>query len=143
MRKFGCVYNHKRRRQSLDDQTPAEVYFQTTAVRQKQTTVIKSTLSTKGEEPTLNKAHFCLDFGSHLIIQMARRLNWVVKCLLVPHANGGDALSPPLSGTRKIVDVIFSYSNCDTNFTEKFFVRVDVIKEFSFLVTELSRYYDR
>ncbi len=49
----------------------------------------------------------------------------------------------PLSSTRKIVDVIFSYTNRNTEFTEKFFVRVDVTEEFPFLVTKLSPYYDR
>jgi hypothetical protein len=49
----------------------------------------------------------------------------------------------PLSGTRKIADVIFSYTNRNTDFTEKFFVRVDVTEEFPFLVTKLSPYYDR
>ena len=49
----------------------------------------------------------------------------------------------PLSGTRKIVDVIFSYTNRNTDFTEKFFVRMDVTEEFPFLVTKLSPYYDR
>ena len=49
----------------------------------------------------------------------------------------------PMSGTRKIVDVIFSYTNRNTDFTEKFFVRVDVTEEFPFLVTKLSPYYDR
>jgi hypothetical protein len=48
-----------------------------------------------------------------------------------------------LSGTRKIVEVIFSYTNRDTDVTEKFFVRVDVTEEFPFLVTKLSPYYDR
>jgi hypothetical protein len=48
-----------------------------------------------------------------------------------------------LSNTRKIVDVIFSYTNRNTDFTEKFFVRVDVSEEFPFLVTKLSPYYDR
>jgi hypothetical protein len=48
-----------------------------------------------------------------------------------------------LSGTRKIVNVIFSYTNRNTEFTEKFFVRVDVTEEFPFLVTKLSPYYDR
>jgi PatG C-terminal len=48
-----------------------------------------------------------------------------------------------LSGTRKIVEVIFSYTNRNTDFTEKFFVRVDVSEEFPFLVTKLSPYYDR
>jgi len=49
----------------------------------------------------------------------------------------------PLSGTRKIVDTIFSYTNRNTDFTEKFFVRVDVTEEFPFLVTKISPYYDR
>jgi hypothetical protein len=48
-----------------------------------------------------------------------------------------------LSSTRKIVDVIFCYTNRNTDFTEKFFVRVDVSEEFPFLVTKLSPYYDR
>ena len=48
-----------------------------------------------------------------------------------------------LSNTRKIVDVIFSFTNRNTDFTEKFFVRVDVSDEFPFLVTKLSPYYDR
>jgi hypothetical protein len=48
-----------------------------------------------------------------------------------------------LSGTRKIVDVIFSYTHRQTDVTEKYFVRVDVTEEFPFLVTRLSPYYDR
>jgi hypothetical protein len=48
-----------------------------------------------------------------------------------------------LSSTRKIVDVIFSYTNRNTDFTEKFFVRVDVTEEFPFLVTKMSPHYDR
>ncbi len=47
-----------------------------------------------------------------------------------------------LSGTRKIVDVIFSYTNRNTNVTEKYFVRVDVAEEFPFLVTGWTQYYD-
>src|SRR5262249_12988140 len=39
----------------------------------------------------------------------------------------------PLSDTRKIVEVIFSYTNRGTDLTEKFFVRVDVTEEFHFL----------
>src|SRR5215472_3968023 len=39
----------------------------------------------------------------------------------------------PLSGTRKIVEVIFSFTNRNTDFTEKFCVRVDVTEEFPFL----------
>lgn len=48
-----------------------------------------------------------------------------------------------LSGTRKILDVLLSYSDRSTDVTEKFFVRVDVTEEFPFLVTKLSPYYDR
>jgi hypothetical protein len=54
-----------------------------------------------------------------------------------------DVASSPLSGTRKVVDVIFSYTNRNTDVTEKFSVRVDVTEEFPFLVTKLSPYYDR
>ena len=56
---------------------------------------------------------------------------------------GVEVLPSPLSGTRKIVDVIFSYTNRNTDFTEKFFVRVDVTEKFPFLVTKMSPYYDR
>jgi len=48
-----------------------------------------------------------------------------------------------LSGARKLVDVIFEYTNRNTDVIEKFFVRVDVTEEFPFLVTKLSPYYDR
>ena len=48
-----------------------------------------------------------------------------------------------LSGVRRIVDVIFSFTHRQTDVTEKFFVRVDVTEEFPFLVTRLSPYYDR
>jgi hypothetical protein len=47
-----------------------------------------------------------------------------------------------LSGTRSIVDVIFSYTHRQTDVTEKYFVRVDVTEEFPFLVTKLSPYYE-
>jgi hypothetical protein len=54
-----------------------------------------------------------------------------------------DVRPAPLSGTRKVVDVIFSYTDRKTDFTEKFSVRVDVTEEFPFLVTKLSPYFDR
>jgi len=54
-----------------------------------------------------------------------------------------DVLLSPLSRARKILDVIFSYTNRNTDVTEKFFVRVDVTELFPFLVTKLSPYYDR
>jgi hypothetical protein len=53
-----------------------------------------------------------------------------------------DVRSSPLSGTRTISDVVFSYTNRMTDFTERFFVRVDVTEEFPFLVTKLSPYFD-
>jgi hypothetical protein len=56
---------------------------------------------------------------------------------------GVEVRPSPLSSTRNIVDVIFSYTNRNTDFMEKFFVRVDVTEEFPFLVTKMSPYYDR
>lgn len=48
-----------------------------------------------------------------------------------------------LSGTRRIVDVIFSYTNRNTDYIEKYYVRCDVTEKFPFLVTKMSPYYDR
>jgi hypothetical protein len=56
---------------------------------------------------------------------------------------GVEVRPSPLSSTRKIVDVIFAYTNRNTDFTEKSCVRVDVTEEFPFLVTKMSPYYDR
>jgi hypothetical protein len=56
---------------------------------------------------------------------------------------GVEVRPSPLSGTRRIADVIFAYTNRNTDFTDKFAVRVDVTEEFPFLVTKLSPYYDR
>ncbi len=56
---------------------------------------------------------------------------------------GVEVRPSPLRSTRKIVDVIFAFTNRQTDFTEKFSVRVDVTEEFPFLVTKLSPYYDR
>jgi PatG Domain len=49
----------------------------------------------------------------------------------------------PLSSTRRIVEVIFAYTDRQTDFTEKFCVRADVTERFPFLVTKMSPYYDR
>jgi hypothetical protein len=57
--------------------------------------------------------------------------------------NGVEVRPSSLSSTRKIVDVIFAYTNRKTDFTEKFYVRVDVTEEFPFLVTKMAQYYDR
>jgi hypothetical protein len=54
-----------------------------------------------------------------------------------------DVRPSPLSGARRIVEVIFSYTNRQTDVTEKFFCRVDVTEEFPFLVTKMTPYYDR
>ena len=54
-----------------------------------------------------------------------------------------DVRPSALSGTRNIVDVIFSHTNRTTDYTEKYFVRCDMTEEFPFLVTKLSPYYDR
>jgi hypothetical protein len=56
---------------------------------------------------------------------------------------GVDVRPSPLSGARNIDEVVFSYTNRMTDFTEKFSVRVDVTEEFPFLVTKLSQYFDR
>jgi len=48
-----------------------------------------------------------------------------------------------LSGTRNVVDVIFTYTNRNTDVDEKFAVRVDVTDKFPFLVRKLGSYYDR
>jgi hypothetical protein len=48
----------------------------------------------------------------------------------------------PLSAVRKLVDVIVSFTQRQTDVVEKFIVRVDVTEEFPFLVTRVSPYYD-
>jgi hypothetical protein len=54
-----------------------------------------------------------------------------------------DVLPSRLSGTRKIVDVVFSFTDRATDVVSKFFTRVDVTECFPFLVTKMSPYYDR
>ena len=54
-----------------------------------------------------------------------------------------DVQPSPLSSTRNVVDVIFSFTNRTTDVVEKFFTRVDVTEEFPFLVTKMSPYFDR
>lgn len=48
-----------------------------------------------------------------------------------------------LGGIRNVVDVIFAFTNRNTDVVEKQFVRVDVTEQFPFLVTKLSPYFDR
>jgi hypothetical protein len=54
-----------------------------------------------------------------------------------------DATASRLSGTRKVMDIVFTFTERTVGFTKKSFVRVDVTEEFPFLVTKLSPYYDR
>lgn len=48
-----------------------------------------------------------------------------------------------LSGLRNVVDVVFGFTNRETDVNEKYFVRVDVTEEFPFLVTRMAPYFDR
>lgn len=48
-----------------------------------------------------------------------------------------------LSGLRKVMEVIVSFTHRSTDVVEKQFVRVDVTDEFPFLVSKLSPYFDR
>jgi len=48
-----------------------------------------------------------------------------------------------LSGVRRILDIVFSYTHRETDVTEKYFVRCDVTEEFPFLVTKMSPFYER
>jgi hypothetical protein len=84
-----------------------------------------------------------------------RALNYLAVRYPVIYANAAEAFGrnaslaavetrlSRLSGTRKVIDVILSYTNRNTDVSEKFFVRVDVTEEFPFLVTKMSPYYDR
>lgn len=57
--------------------------------------------------------------------------------------SGVDVRPSPLNGTRSVLDVIFSFTNRQTDVTEKSFVRVDTTEEFPFLMSKLAPYYDR
>jgi hypothetical protein len=54
-----------------------------------------------------------------------------------------DVTPSRLSQTRKVLDVVFSYTDRNTDVTEKFFLRVDVTEKFPFLVTKIAPYFDR
>jgi hypothetical protein len=57
---------------------------------------------------------------------------------------GVESRTARLTGTRKIVDVIFTYTKRDARYdVEKWFVRVDVTEEFPFIQTILGRYFER
>ena len=48
-----------------------------------------------------------------------------------------------LTGLRKVVEVIFSFTNRGTDVVTKQFARVDVTDQFPFLVSKLAPYFDR
>ncbi|HEX6750293.1 MAG TPA: hypothetical protein VF092_23570 [Longimicrobium sp.] len=48
-----------------------------------------------------------------------------------------------LSGTRRIVDVIFSFNNTVSNEVRRYFARVDVTGLFPFLASPVQQYFDR
>jgi hypothetical protein len=54
-----------------------------------------------------------------------------------------DVMTSPLSGTRKVLDVVFTYTNRNTDVRDKVFTRVDVTEEFPFLISKLAPYFDR
>jgi hypothetical protein len=47
------------------------------------------------------------------------------------------------AGTRKLVNVIISYTNRSTDVVEKYYVRVDVSDMYPYLDKKLSPFYDR
>jgi hypothetical protein len=57
--------------------------------------------------------------------------------------NAVDVRSSRLSGTRTVVDVVFTFVNRQTDFAEMQFVRVDTTEQFPFLVTRLAPYFER
>jgi hypothetical protein len=52
-----------------------------------------------------------------------------------------DVRPSALGGTRRILEVILSFTHRNTDVTEKMFTRVDMTEEFPFLVTKMSPYY--
>ena len=56
---------------------------------------------------------------------------------------GVDVRPSRLSGARRVVDVILTFTHRTTGVDEKHFTRVDVTEEFPFLVSKLTSYYDR
>ncbi|KAA9166177.1 hypothetical protein FPZ12_003980 [Amycolatopsis acidicola] len=56
---------------------------------------------------------------------------------------GVQVLPSVLSGARKIVEVVFTYTHRQTDVSEKKFVRVDVTEQFLFLAGKLADYFDR
>jgi hypothetical protein len=79
---------------------------------------------------------------------LALRYDRIYSATLEAH-NRNESLSAievrpaALSGPRRLVDVIFSYTHRSTDVTQRYAVRVDVTEPFPFLVTKLSPYVNR
>lgn len=54
-----------------------------------------------------------------------------------------ETLTSRLTGPRRIVDVVISYTHRERDVIERYFTRVDVTDEFPFLVTKLTPYFER
>jgi hypothetical protein len=89
------------------------------------------------------------DMDEHRALNyLAMRYPTIYSAVADAHAgnaglSGVEVRPSALSGTRRIVEVIFSFTNRATDVVEKSFTRVDVTEQFPFLVTKLSPYYDR
>lgn len=57
--------------------------------------------------------------------------------------SSGEVRPSRLSAVRKIVDVIFAFTNRQTDVVDKTFVRVDTTEEFPFLVSKMQSFYER
>jgi hypothetical protein len=79
---------------------------------------------------------------------LALRYQRIYSATLEAHARNEsltaiDVRPAALSGTRRLVDVVLSFTNRATDVTERYAVRVDVTEPFPFLVTKLSPYVER
>jgi hypothetical protein len=74
---------------------------------------------------------------------MLRPSRVLKRVLGVFSQNAGYGRGAAVAPQRRIVDVILSFTNHQTDVVEKYFIRIDVTEEFSFLVTKISPYYDR
>lgn len=80
---------------------------------------------------------------NYLVVRYPGIYHRAARCFQEDKALNAVNVQPSrLSGPRKIVDVVFSYTHRETDVTEKYFVRVDVTEKFPFLVTKLSPYFD-
>lgn len=79
---------------------------------------------------------------------LAVRYDAVYAAVADQHANNAsltavDVHPSALSGARRIVEVVFSFTHRTTDVVDQRFVRVDVTEEFPFLVTKVSPYFAR